>query len=326
MGHYLLTGAAGFIGSNVAKHLLEASHQVTAFDNLNDAYDVRLKEWRLKRLAKYSNFAFHRVDICDERSLRKAWGERSYDAVLNLAARAGVQQSVRDPLAYYQSNVLGTLNLLNACRDHQIEKFVQASTSSLYGAHNERPFDEQADITRPLSPYAASKGASELLCHSYHALYGLDVTILRYFTVYGPAGRPDMSIFRFVQWIAEGRPVRVYGDGHQQRDFTFVEDIAFGTVAALRPLGFEVVNLGSDRPAELLDVIRRIEHLLQRQAKIEWRDPALADVPATWARIEKAGRLLGWEPHVSLEDGLAACVAWYKQERSWARQIKTQAE
>jgi UDP-glucuronate 4-epimerase len=326
MARYFLTGAAGFIGWNVARQLLKESHEVVAVDNMNDAYDVRLKNWRLKQLMGISNFTFTQADISDESSLASAWGNQSFDAVINLAARAGVRQSVRDPLIYYQTNVLGTLHLLNACRDRHIPKFVQASTSSLYGCHTPRPFREEADISRPLSPYAASKGASELLCHSYHHLYSLDVSILRYFTVYGPAGRPDMSIFRFIQWIAEGRPVRIYGDGHQERDFTFVDDIARGTISALRPMGFEVINLGGDHPLEMLDVLHKIEKLLQCDAKIEWHDPAPADIPATWAHIEKAGRLLGWEPQMSLEDGLAACVSWYQQERNWAKQVATLAE
>lgn len=326
MACYLLTGAAGFIGSTVARHLLEESHEVVAVDNMNDSYDVRLKTWRLERLTKFKNFTFFQADISDDPSLMSVWGDQSFDAVINLAARAGVRQSVRDPLVYYQTNVLGTLHLLNACRDRRVSKFVQASTSSLYGLNTPRPFREDADISRPLSPYAASKGASELLCHSYHHLYGLDVSVLRYFTVYGPAGRPDMSIFRFIQWIAEGYPVRIYGDGHQERDFTFVDDIVRGTISALRPVGFEVVNLGGDHPVQMLDVLHKIERLLQRDAKIEWHDPAPADVPTTWAHIEKAGKLLGWEPQMSLDDGLAACVLWYQQERKWAKQVTTSGE
>ncbi len=326
MACYLLTGAAGFIGSTVARHLLEESHEVVAVDNMNDAYDVRLKTWRLERLTKFKNFTFFQADISDDPSLMSVWGDQSFDAVINLAARAGVRQSVRDPLVYYQTNVLGTLHLLNACRDRRVSKFVQASTSSLYGLNTPRPFREDADISRPLSPYAASKGASELLCHSYHHLYGLDVSVLRYFTVYGPAGRPDMSIFRFIQWVAEGYPVRIYGDGHQERDFTFVDDIVRGTISALRPVGFEVVNLGGDHPVQMLDVLHKIERLLQRDAKIEWHDPSPADVPTTWAHIEKAGKLLGWEPQMSLDDGLAACVLWYQQERKWAKQVTTSGE
>lgn len=323
MSHYLLTGTAGFIGSFVAQELLESGHTVTGIDNLNDAYDIRLKQWRLERLEPHEGFMFHKVDISDAEHLGRVWGNNRYDAVINLAARAGVRYSVENPNVYFQANLIGALNLLNLCRDHSVGKFVQASTSSLYGDHNPTPFNEDTDITKPLSPYAVSKGAAEMLCHSYHHLYGIDITILRYFTVFGPAGRPDMSIFRFIQWITEDRPVIIYGDGNQERDFTYVEDIARGTILALQPLGYEVLNLGSDRPVKLLDVVRHIEAIVGKSARIEWKETAPADVRATWANIEKAGALLGWEPSFSLEDGLMACVEWYTAERDWAKDVGT---
>jgi nucleoside-diphosphate-sugar epimerase len=323
MSHYLLTGTAGFIGSFVAQELLESGHKVTGIDNLNDAYDIRLKQWRLQRLESHEGFMFHKVDISDAEHVGKIWGNNQYDAVINLAARAGVRYSVENPNVYFQANLIGALNLLNLCRDRSVGKFVQASTSSLYGDHNPTPFNEDTDITKPLSPYAVSKGAAEMLCHSYHHLYGIDVTILRYFTVFGPAGRPDMSVFRFIQWITEDRPVIIYGDGNQERDFTYVEDIARGTILALQPLGYEVLNLGSDRPVKLLDVVRQIETIVGKSARIEWKETAPADVRATWANIEKAGALLGWEPSFSLEDGLKACVTWYTAEREWAKDVDT---
>ncbi|NIM94155.1 MAG: NAD-dependent epimerase/dehydratase family protein [Anaerolineales bacterium] len=322
MSRYLLTGSAGFIASNVAHQLLDLGHEVIGVDNMNDAYDVRLKTWRLEKLEERDGFIFFQLDICDKDALASVF-DHEFDAVLNLAARAGVRQSVRDPWIYFQTNLTGALNLLDLSVKRGVSKFVQASTSSLYGSHNPRPFRENADISKPLSPYAASKGASEMLCHSYHHLYGIDVTVLRYFTVFGPAGRPDMSIFRFVQWVAEGRPVIVYGDGHQERDFTYVSDIARGTISAIQPVGFEVINLGSDRPFVLLDVLRKIEALLGKNAEIEWRDAAPADVRATWADIHKAGEVLNWEPQISLEKGLEACIAWYETERHWANQVNT---
>jgi UDP-glucuronate 4-epimerase len=323
MPHYLVTGCAGFIGSYVTNRLLEAGHTVVGIDNLNDAYDVKLKDWRLENLKSRQGFRFHQIDICDAAHLKEVWGGNKFDAVINLAARAGVRQSVLNPRIYFQANLFGTLNLLDLCRDSSVGKFVQASTSSLYGEHNPTPFHEDADISKPLSPYAASKGAAEMLCHSYHHLHGIDVTVLRYFTVYGPAGRPDMSVFRFVQWISEDRPVIIYGNGNQERDFTYVEDIARGTILGLRPLGFEVINLGSDRPVRLLEVVSNLEGLLGKKAKIEWHDPAPGDVRATWASIEKAGSLLSWEPSSSLSQGLLSCVEWYQAERDWAQRVDT---
>jgi UDP-glucuronate 4-epimerase len=323
MTRYLLTGAAGFIGSHVAENLLSNGHQVVGLDNLNDAYDTRLKKWRLARLEAHKDFVFHEIDIVERESLHEMCGDGDYSAVINLAARAGVRQSVRNPGIYYQTNVLGTLNLLDLCKQSGIQKFVQASTSSLYGAHNPRPFEESADVSRPLSPYAASKGAAELLCYSYHHLYGLDITVLRYFTVYGPAGRPDMSVFRFIQWIAENRPLILYGDGYQERDFTYVVDIAHGTLSALRPLGFEIINLGGDYPVSIIEVIRRIENLLGKQAAIDQHGEAPADVRATWANINKARALLEWEPQVALQEGLEITANWYLAEREWASQIDT---
>jgi nucleoside-diphosphate-sugar epimerase len=202
-------------------------------------------------------------------------------------------------------------------------KFVLASTSSLYGATNPRPFSEDANTDGPLSPYAASKKAAEALCYTYHHLYGLDVTVLRYFTVYGPAGRPDMAMFRFVQWIHEGQSVTIYGDGHQSRDFTYVDDIARGTVAALRPLGYEVINLGSDEPVVLMDALRLTERLVGREAHLEFRPRHAADVLATWADIGKASELLGWRPQVDFEEGTRRLVAWYQENRDWASRVET---
>jgi dTDP-glucose 4,6-dehydratase len=323
VGKILVTGAAGFIGSHVVKLLLGRGEHVVGFDNLNNAYDTRLKEWRLEQLEDHSGFTFHQVDIADESALTDMWGEERFDAVINLAARAGVRQSVRDPQIYYRSNVRGLLNVLNLCRETGVPKIVQASTSSLYGAHNPRPFKENADISKPLSPYAASKGAAEMLSHSYHHLHGLEITILRYFTVYGPAGRPDMSIFRFIQWIAEERPLELYGDGQQERDFTYVEDIARGTVAALDCSGFEVINLGGDQPYRMLDLIGAIERRLEKKAHIHQGPEAPGDVRSTWADISKANRLLGWQPETDLDAGVNATVDWYLQERKWASQIET---
>ncbi len=324
MAVYLVTGAAGFIASKVAEFLLADGHKVVGVDDLNDAYDPRLKQWRLDRLRPGPGFSFQQLDIRDRSALEALWAaSEPFDAVINLAARAGVRQSVENPWIYFETNTTATLNLLELCRSHGVKKFVLASTSSLYGAHNPIPYSEDADTNRPLSPYAASKKAAEVLCHTYHYLYGLDVTMVRYFTVYGPAGRPDMSLFRFVQWVSEGRPVLVYGDGTQSRDFTYVDDIARGTIAALRPLGYTVVNLGSDQPVVLMDALRLVERLLGKQANIDFQPAHRADVMATWANVSRARELLEWTPRVQHEEGIRALVEWYNENRDWAREIRT---
>jgi nucleoside-diphosphate-sugar epimerase len=325
---YLVTGVAGFIASKVAEFLIADGHQVIGLDNLNDAYDVRLKHWRLDRLKKMPGLTFFEIDICDRPALEGLFKNHGgagggFAAVVNLAARAGVRQSVENPWVYYETNCVGTLNLLELCRKYGVKKFVLASTSSLYGAHNPRPFSETADTNRPLSPYAASKKGAEALCFTYHHLYGIDVTIPRYFTVYGPAGRPDMSLFRFVQWISEGRPVLVYGDGQQSRDFTYVDDIARGTIACLRPLGYEIINLGSDKPHVLMESVTMIEKLTGKKANLVYKPMHAADVLATWADISKARKLLEWEPRSSFEQGINALWEWYVKNREWAKDVET---
>ncbi len=323
MATYLVTGVAGFIAAKVATMLLEAGHAVVGVDNLNDAYDPRLKAYRLQSLQNRAGFTFRRLDITDRAAVLALGKGHTFDAVLNLAARAGVRASVADPWVYLQTNTVGTLNLLELCRRQGVPKFVQASTSSLYGQHNPVPYREDANTDRALSPYAASKKGAEALCYTYHYLHGLDVTVFRYFTVYGPAGRPDMAPFRFVQWIAEGRPLRLFGDGSQSRDFTYVDDVARGTILGLRPLGYEVINLGNDRPYTIMALIRLIEAAVGRQAQIVHQPRHPADVETTWADITKAKTLLGWQPEVALPEGICRTVAWYRQARGWAAQIAT---
>ena len=324
MNKYVVTGAAGFIGSNVVAQLLARGDEVIGIDSLNDAYDVRLKQWRLERLKGMEGFTFEHMDLLDRERLARVFADAgAIDGVINLAARAGVRPSVENPWIYNDANNTATLNLLDLCVKHDISKFVLSSTSSLYGGDNPRPFSETANTDRPLSPYAASKKAAEVMCYTYHYLYGLDVTVFRYFTVYGPAGRPDMSLFRFVQWIREGKTVHVFGDGKQERDFTFVEDVARGTIAGLKKVGYEVVNLGSDEPFLLIDAIRMIEELTGKTAKLEYSEAHKADVRATWANIGKAESLLGWRPRTDFREGIRRIVEWYEENRDWAKDIET---
>lgn len=324
MARYLVTGAAGFIGARVAEMLLDDGHEVIGVDNLNDAYDPRMKEYRLKQIQGRDGFSFHRLDVADRAALEQAFDSSDgISAVINLAARAGVRSSVENPWVYYDTNLTGTLNLLDFCRQRGIGKFILASTSSLYGADAPLPTPEDADTNHPLQPYAASKKAAETLCYSYHYLHGIDVTVFRYFTVYGPAGRPDMVMFRFNQWIAEGRPVRLNGDGNQSRGFTYVDDIARGTIAGLKPLGFEVINLGGHELITINDLIAMLEELIGRKAEIERLPRHPADMLTNYADVSKARQLLGWEPQVSIVEGVKKLVDWYNANRGLASQILT---
>jgi UDP-glucuronate 4-epimerase len=320
MSHYLVTGAAGFIGSQVSRLLLDQGHSVVGVDDLNDAYDVRLKEWRLQQLNGRPAFTFIKGDITDP-NLKSKFENRKFEAVINLAARAGVRASVEIPQVYVNTNVVGTLNLLELCRHQGIPKFILASTSSLYGANPPLPTPEEAESDHPLQPYAASKKGAEALAHSYHHLFGIDVTVFRYFTVFGPAGRPDMVMYRFCRWIAEGNPVQITGDGNQSRGFTYVDDIAHGTILGLKPLGYELINLGGHETVTINEMVGILEAQIGRKAQVTHIPRNKADVDANWASVEKARRLLGWEPQVSLRDGMQRLVDWYMQERAWASQI-----
>jgi UDP-glucuronate 4-epimerase len=324
MAKYLVTGAAGFIAYHTCKFLLADGHTIIGIDNMNDAYDVRLKHWRAEQLKLYPNFYFLQQDVCDFPALEKLTAVYGpFDAVINLAARAGVRASVENPWAFVETNMTGTLNLLEICRRAQIPKFILASTSSIYGKNAPLPTPEDADSSSPLQPYAASKKGAEAMCHAYHYLYGIDVTVVRYFTVYGPAGRPDMVMFRFAQWISEGRTVRLNGNGEQSRGFTYVDDIARGTISALRPLGYEIINLGGHETITINEMIAILEELIGRKAQIEYYPFHKADMMANWADVSKARRLLDWEPQVSLREGMRRLVAWYQAERDWASQILT---
>jgi UDP-glucuronate 4-epimerase len=331
MARYLLTGVAGFIAARVAEMLLDDGHEVIGIDNMNNAYDVRMKEYRLEGLINREGFRFAQFDIADIKSLEDLFksevgpeNTQDFSAVINLAARAGVRQSVENPWVYVDTNMTGTLNLLEMCRRYEIKKFILASTSSIYGADAPLPTPETAASDRPLQPYAASKKGAEALAHSYHFLYDIDVTIFRYFTVYGPAGRPDMVMFRFAQWIHENRPLQVNGDGEQSRGFTYVDDIARGTIMGLRPLGYQVINLGGHETIKINELILLFEQRIGQKAQVNHRPAHPADMKANWADIDKAHELLGWQPEISLDEGVTNLIRWYQEERSWASHIQTE--
>ena len=316
-----MTGCAGFIASRVTQHLLNDGHTVVGIDNLNDYYDVSLKNHRILQLES-SNFQFSILDLENTSLVNALFEKYKFDGVINLAARAGVRYSMINPSVYMTTNAMGSLNLLEAMRNNGVRKYVLASTSSLY-AGQEMPFVETLPVNNPLSSYAASKKAAEVLAYSHHHLYDLDISICRYFTVYGPAGRPDMSYFRFIQWIDQGRPLEIFGDGTQSRDFTYVDDIASGTIAALKPLGYEIFNLGGGKqPTTLLLMIEKLEKLLGKKAKLEFKPFHIADVKSTYADISKAKSLLDWEPTISLDEGLEQCVKWYRDNQPWASSIE----
>lgn len=317
----LVTGAAGFIGARTCEVLLAKGYGVLGVDNLNDAYDPRLKLSRLRRLEQNKSFRFVRADVSDFKKLEKLFISHAPDAVMHLAARAGVRYSIENPFVYLQTNTLGTLNLLELCARRGIKKFVLSSTSSLY-ASERMPFHETYPVNRPLSPYAASKKGAEALCYTYHHLYGIDTTIFRYFTVYGPAGRPDMSYFIFTRNILEGRPITVFGDGKQTRDFTYVDDIAQGTALGLKKIGFGIFNLGGHERHPLNEMIRLIENFTGRKARILRKPSHPADMRDTWADVSAARRTLRWSPQVGLEEGICRTVEWFGANRALVARLK----
>ena len=321
MSSTLVTGAAGFIGARTCQILLEQGNEVVGVDNMNDYYDVRMKEHRLQQLQN-DRFTFHRLDIEDYDALKPLFENNPPEIVINLAARAGVRYSMENPHVYFTTNAIGTLNLLEWMRHCQVKKMVLASTSSLY-AGQPLPFVESAPVNTPISPYAASKKAAEVTAYTYHHLFKIDVSVVRYFTVFGPAGRPDMCIFRFIQWIDNGEPIELFGDGSQTRDFTFVDDIARGTIAATKQVGYEIINLGGgNTPVSINYIIEQIESLLGKKAKIERKPFHIADMVETQANVSKAKSLLDWESQISVEEGLQQSVDWYLKNRDWAKNVK----
>ncbi|VAX37411.1 Nucleotide sugar epimerase [hydrothermal vent metagenome] len=322
MKKILLTGTSGFIASKTAELFLKKNYEVIGIDNMNDYYDVKLKDYRLRQLKKLDNFTFHKLDIEDLSALKRLFKKHAFDAVVNLAARAGVRYSIVNPHVYFTTNANGTLNLLELCKDHNIKKFVLASTSSLY-AGQKMPFKETLPVNTPISSYAASKKAAEVTCYTYNYLYNIDITIVRYFTVYGPAGRPDMCLFRFIKWIDEGKTMELFGDGSQSRDFTYVDDIASGTVKALKKVGIKTINLGGGHnPYSLHYLIELIEKNLGKKAKIKKFPFPKTDMKSTWADISQAKEILKWKPSISLEEGVRRTVQWYQDNKKWIKDVQ----
>jgi UDP-glucuronate 4-epimerase len=328
----LVTGAAGFIGSHVAGQLLARGDAVVGLDNLNDYYDVRLKLARLERLKRHAHFGFVKLDLADRVGMPALFARERFDRVVHVGAQAGVRYSLENPLAYVDSNLVGTANVLEGCRHNQVQHLVYASTSSVYGANTRMPFSVHQNADHPLSFYAATKKANELMAHSYSGLYGLPTTGLRFFTVYGPWGRPDMALFLFTRNILAGKPIDVFNHGHHQRDFTYIDDIASGVVGALDRIAapdpawdgdepdaatssapYRLYNIGNNRPVELLRYIELLEQCLGRKATKNMLPLQVGDVPATWADIDEFSRDVGYAPTTPVEVGIERFVRWYRE-------------
>jgi UDP-glucuronate 4-epimerase len=327
----LLTGAAGFIGMTTALRLLARGDQVVGLDNLNDYYDVTLKENRLKRLTPHAGFRFVKMDVADRDGMAQLFAAERFDRVIHLAAQAGVRYSLQNPLAYIDSNIVGFVNILEGCRHTQVQHLVYASSSSVYGGNTKMPFSEHDSVDHPVSLYAATKKANELMAHTYSHLYGLPTTGLRFFTVYGPWGRPDMALFLFTKAILEGRPIDVFNHGDMKRDFTYVDDIVEGVIRVLDRVAvanpaydatladpatsngpYRVFNIGNNNPVPLLDFIACIEDALGVRAEKNLLPLQDGDVPATYANTDALQEWVGFVPGTSVQDGIARFVAWYR--------------
>ncbi|MBI1747123.1 MAG: GDP-mannose 4,6-dehydratase [Acidobacteria bacterium] len=309
----LITGAAGFIGSHLVEALLEARQPIIGLDNFDPFYDPAIKEKNIGGALLDANFELVRSDIRDYDSLQALFETRKIDTIIHLAARAGVRPSIKDPLIYQDVNVRGTINLLEMARLHTVRRFIFASSSSVYGDHPKTPFSESDRVDHPISPYAATKQAAELLCHTYHHLFHFDVLCLRFFTVYGPRQRPDMAIQRFAHFIRDGVEVPVFGDGQSQRDYTYIDDIVQGILGALfyTGHGFDIINLGESQVTSLIYLIRLLERYLQRKAHLKYQPEQPGDMRITYADISKAVRLLNYNPQTKIEDGIRRFTEWF---------------
>ena len=312
----LVTGGVGFIGSHVCERLLEAGHTVCALDDLNDFYDPAIKQNTLREMqARAQSFVFVHADITNRVEVDEVFASMAFDQIIHLAARAGVRPSLEQPALYQRVNVEGTVNILEAARERRIKKITIASSSSVYGLNSKVPFSETDPIFNAISPYAASKLACESLGHTYHHVYGMDVCLFRFFTVYGPRQRPDLAIHKFAKLMQAGQPITMFGDGTASRDYTYVDDIVDGVIAATeREFGCEIINLGESQTVKLSRLIELIETALGVKAKINREPSQPGDVPITFANIEKAQRLLGYNPQTKIEDGIPHFIEWFRQQ------------
>ena len=314
--NFLVTGGVGFIGSHVCKRLLEAGHAVCALDDLNDFYDPAIKQSTLRELqSRAQSFSFVHADITNRGEVDEIFRSMAFDQIIHLAARAGVRPSLEQPALYQRVNVEGTVNVLEAARERGVKKITIASSSSVYGVNSKVPFSEADPIFNAISPYAASKLACEALGHVYHHVHGMDVCMLRFFTVYGPRQRPDLAIHKFARLMHAGQPIPVYGDGNTSRDYTYVDDIVDGVIAATeKEFGFEIINLGESQTIELKHLIELIEKAMGVKAQINRQPAQPGDVPITFANIEKAQDLLGYNPQTKIEDGIPLFIEWFRQQ------------
>ena len=309
----LVTGSAGFIGFHLSKSLLDDGYEVLGIDNINDYYDPKLKLARLDQLKPYKNFKFEKVDIADRESITQSFQSFKPNKVINLAAQAGVRYSIENPYAYVRSNLVGFLNIIELCRHNDVEGFIYASSSSVYGGNTKTPFSVDDRVDNPISLYAASKKSNELIANAYSHLYGLHTTGLRYFTVYGPWGRPDMAMFIFTKKILAGQPIPVFNQGKMKRDFTYIDDIVSGTRSAIeKNYKCEIFNLGNHRSEHLMDMISIIEKELTKKAKIDFQPMQPGDVTESFAEIQYSIDKLGFEPKQSIKDGIPHLISWYK--------------
>ncbi len=310
----LVTGGAGFIGFHIAKALLDRGHNVVIVDNFNDYYDPKIKYDRIAQIKKNRYLKVYKTDISNYKKLEKIFKKHKFDKICHLAAQAGVRYSLKDPFRYEKWNNLGTLNILELARKYKIKDFIYASSSSVYGGNKKKISLESDDVNKPFSIYAATKRSNELSAYAYHHLYGLNCTGLRFFTVYGPWGRPDMAMFKFAKNILAGKPIDVYNYGKMKRDFTYIDDITKGVIAAIdRPFKYEIINLGNNKPEQLMKVINLIEKELGEEAKKNMMPIQQGDVSMTCANIDKAKRLLNYHPETSIEEGVKNFIEWYKE-------------